>query len=513
MSTLDTLENPLREGMRLETSPAPNTVVIFGASGDLAKRKLVPALYNLARDHRLPGGFSVVGFARSESSHDAYRTDMREAVAKFSTTGPPEDSLWDSFAQGLFYCTGNYDDLASYQRLSTLLDQLDAERGTGGNRVFYLSTPPSLISPIMDHIGKSGLSKGKDGGWARIIIEKPFGHDLASAQHLNQEVNRIFDEDQVYRIDHYRAKETVQNIVVMRFANGIFEPIWNRNFIDHIQITAAEAVGVEGRGGYYENAGAVRDMLQNHLLQLLALVAMEPPPSLDSTAIRDENIKVVKAIRPIPADRVNEFAIRGQYSRGWVGGAEAPGYRQEPGVNPESATETFAATKFYIDNWRWADVPFYMRSGKRMTKRATEIAVQFRNVPHRLFNQTAADLIEPNLLVIRVQPDEGITIKLAAKVPGQAMHLRSVNMDFRYGSSFGVRSSDAYERLILDCMLGDATLFTRRDMVEAGWALMMPVLESWQATKDKDLHFYQAGSWGPEAADSLMLEGRSWRRL
>ncbi|MBX7219726.1 MAG: glucose-6-phosphate dehydrogenase [Blastocatellia bacterium] len=513
MSALDSLENPLREGMRLEQSPAPCTVVIFGASGDLAKRKLVPGLYNLARDHRLPGGFSLVGYSRSEMSHEAYRNSMRDSVAKFSATGAPEDSLWDGFAAGMFYCTGGYDDPAGYQKLSEQLDQLDAERGTGGNRVFYLSTPPSLFNTIMDNIGKSGLSKGKNGGWCRVIVEKPFGHDLETAVALNSEVNRIFDEDQVYRIDHYRAKETVQNLVVMRFANGIFEPIWNRNFIDHVQITAAEAVGVEGRGGYYENAGALRDMLQNHLLQLLALVAMEPPTSLDANAIRDENIKAVKAIRAIPPDRVNEHAIRAQYTRGWMNGVEVPGYRQEPGVNPESTTETYAAVKLYIDNWRWAGVPFYMRSGKRMMKRASEIAIQFRSVPHGLFPSSAADLIEPNLLVIRVQPDEGITLKLAAKVPGLGMHPRSVNMDFRYGSSFGVRSSDAYERLLLDCMLGDATLFTRRDMVETGWQLMMPILDYWANAKGKDLHFYEAGSWGPEAAESLMLEGRAWRQL
>jgi glucose-6-phosphate 1-dehydrogenase len=299
----------------------------------------------------------------------------------------------------------------------------------------------------------------------------------------------------------------------MRFANGIFEPVWNRRYIDHVQITAAESVGVEGRGGYYEDSGALRDMLQNHLLQLLALVAMEPPTSLDANAIRDEAIKVAKSMRPIPPDRIDEFAVRGQYGRGWIGGAAVPGYREEHGVNPESSTETFAALKFYIDNWRWSDVPFYLRSGKRMTKRAAEIAVQFRNVPMRLFNTTASDLHEPNLLVMKIQPDEGLTLRLSAKVPGHALHLRSVNMDFRYGSSFGVRSSDAYERLLLDCMLGDATLFTRRDMVETGWALMMPILDHWKAQGSTNLHFYEAGSWGPKAADALMEEGREWRRL
>ncbi len=509
----NTTENPLREGVSVERTPAPCTVIIFGASGDLAKRKLVPALFNLAREHRLPGGFSMVGYSRSEISHEAFRDMMHESVAQFSSSGPPTPVEWDGFAEGLFYVAGKYDNLDDYLKLKAQLEKLDAERGTSGNRVFYLSTPPSLIGPIMDTLGKSGLSRSPEGGWTRIIIEKPFGYDLETAKALNHEVARVFEEDQVYRIDHYRAKETVQNIVAMRFANGIFEPVWNRRYIDNIQITAAEAVGVEGRGGYYEGAGAVRDMLQNHLLQLLALVGMEPPTSLDANAVRDEAIKVAKAIRPIPADKVDDFAVRGQYSKGWVSGKSVPGYREEEGVKPNSSTETFAAIKFYIDNWRWSDVPFYIRSGKRMTKRAAEIAIQFRQVPMRLFNPTAADLHEPNLLVMKIQPEEGLTMRLSAKLPGHAIHLRSVNMDFRYGSSFGVRSSEAYERLLLDCMLGDATLFVRRDMVETGWELMMPILNHWKNIGEANLPFYDAGTWGPEEANSLMAEGREWRRL
>ncbi len=505
--------NPLREEARVERTPDPCTIVIFGASGDLAKRKLVPALFNLARERWLPGGFSMVGYARSPLSDEALRAQMFDAVTEFSSSGPPTGAEWASFAAGLFYCQGGYDDPAGYERLKARLATIDAERGTGGNRIFYLSTPPSLIGPIMDALGASGLARSAPGSWTRIIIEKPIGYDLQTARELNAHVGRIFDEDQVYRIDHYRAKETVQNIVVMRFANGIFEPVWNRRYIDHVQITAAEVVGVEGRGGYYEGSGAVRDMLQNHLLQLLALVAMEPPTSLDANAIRDEAVKVARAIRPIPRDAVDAHAVRGQYTAGWVGGKIVPGYREEEGVSPTSTTETYAAVKLEIDNWRWAGVPFYLRSGKRMTKRAAEIAVQFRQVPMRLFTTTEADLQEPNLLVMKIQPDEGLTLRLAAKLPGHAIHLRSVNMEFRYGTSFGVRSSEAYERLLLDCMFGDATLFTRRDMVETGWALVMPILDHWAASGERNLHFYEAGTWGPEAADQLLEEGRTWRRL
>ncbi|QUV80861.1 glucose-6-phosphate dehydrogenase [Chloracidobacterium sp. D] len=505
--------NPLRAEARVERTPDPCTVVIFGASGDLAKRKLVPALFNLARERRLPGGFSIVGYSRSPLSDEALRALMYEAVVQFSSSGPPTAAEWESFAAGMFYCQGGYDDVAGYTRLKERLAAIDAERGTSGNRIFYLSTPPSLIGPIMDTLGASELARSAPGSWTRIIIEKPLGYDLKTAQELNAHISRIFDESQVYRIDHYRAKETVQNIVAMRFANGIFEPVWNRRYIDHVQITAAEAVGVEGRGGYYEGSGAVRDMLQNHLLQLLALVAMEPPISLEADAIRDEAIKVAKAIRPLVPSEVDAHAVRGQYTAGWVGGKAVPGYREEEGVSPTSTTETYAAIRFEIDNWRWAGVPFFLRSGKRMTKRAAEIAVQFRQVPMRLFSTTEADLHEPNLLVMKIQPDEGLTLRLAAKLPGHAIHLRSVNMEFRYGTSFGVRSSEAYERLLLDCMFGDATLFTRRDMVETGWALMMPILDHWAASGERNLHFYEAGTWGPEAANRLMDEGRAWRRL
>jgi len=505
--------NPLRAEAHVERTPPPCAIVIFGVSGDLAKRKLVPALFNLARERRLPGGFSIVGYSRSPMSDEALRSLMYDAVIRFSNTSPPTTAEWDSFAAGMFYCQGEYDDIAGYARLAERLAAIDAERGTSGNRIFYLSTPPALVGPIIDTLGASGLAQSRPGSWTRIVIEKPLGYDLATARELNTRISRIFQEDQVYRIDHYRAKETVQNIVALRFANGIFEPVWNRRYIDHVQITAAETVGVEGRGGYYESAGAVRDMLQNHLLQLLALVGMEPPTSLDADAIRDEAVKVAKAIRPIPPDEVDAHAVRGQYTAGWVGGKMVPGYREEEGVSPNSTTETYAAIRFEIDNWRWAGVPFFLRSGKRMTKRAAEIAVQFRQVPMRLFSTTEADLHEPNLLVMKIQPDEGLTLRLAAKLPGHAIHLRSVNMEFRYGTSFGVRSSEAYERLLLDCMFGDATLFTRRDMVETGWALMMPILDHWAASGERNLHFYEAGTWGPEAANRLMDEGRAWRRL
>lgn len=506
-----TIDNPLREGVRLERTADPCTVIIFGASGDLTKRKLVPALYRLTQERLLPAEFAIVGFARSPMSHDEFRAKMKDAIVTYSEAKRIDEQVWDSFAKGIFYVAGDVNNADAYQEISKLLEKIDAERGTAGNRVFYLSTSPSLYAEAVQQLGKAQLAKPEGKGWTRIIIEKPFGHDLESAKELNVEVARVFDEDQVYRIDHYLGKETVQNLMVFRFANGIFEPVWNRRYVDHVQITNAEAIGVEGRGGYYDTAGVLRDMIQNHVFQVTSLIAMEPPISLSANAVRDEKIKAMQAVRAIPPDKVNEFVVRGQYAAGAVAGKPVPGYRDEKDVKPNSQTDTFAALKLYFDNWRWADVPFYLRSGKRMPKRVTEIAIHFRKAPLQLF-KSAQQEIEPNVLVIRVQPDEGITLRIGAKVPGQATRIRWVNMDFRYGASFGVASPEAYERLLLDCILGDSTLYARRDMTERGWEIVMPILEAWQDSKD-EIPKYEAGTWGPTEAEELIeRDGREWRR-
>ena len=499
--------------MRLERTAEPCTMVIFGASGDLTKRKLVPALYRLTQQRLIPGEFAVIGIARSVMSDDEFRTKMREAITEYGEEKTIDDAVWQSFANGLFYLPGAFDDVSIYQRLRDALARCDRERGTSGNHLFYLSTAPSFFSLIAQQLGAAGLAHPEaNRGWTRLIIEKPFGHDLDSARALNAELARVFDEDQVYRIDHYLGKETVQNLLVFRFANSIFEPLWNHQYIDHVQITNAEAIGVEGRGAYYEEAGVVRDMIQNHVFQVTSLIAMEPPASLSAKHVRDEKVKAMQTVRPIPPDRVDEFAVRGQYGAGYVLGERVVGYREEPGVNPQSSTETFAALKLYFDNWRWAGVPFYIRSGKRLTKRVTEIAIQFKDVPQRLFTQTDAPL-EPNVLVIRIQPNEGITLRFGAKLPGQATRIRWVNMDFRYGSSFGVQPPEAYERLLLDCMLGDSTLYARRDMTERGWEIVTPILEAWKKPAT-DFPNYEAGTSGPQAADDLIeRDGRHWRRL
>ncbi len=508
----DTPANPLREGLRMARTPEPNIVVIFGASGDLTKRKLVPALYNLELERLLPNNFGIVGFARRATPHEEFRQHMLEGINQFSRNKPADPSVWDSFSQGIFYCEGNFDDLEAYKRLSTLLDQLDKERGTAGNRLFYLATAPEYFPVILDHLGQAGLSKSATNGWVRVIIEKPFGRSLETAKALNQTAHANFDEKQLYRIDHYLGKETVQNILALRFANGIFEPLWNRNYIDHVQITVAESVGVEGRGGYYETAGVIRDMIQNHILQVMTLVAMEPPSEIEADSVRDEKLKVVKSIRPIAATEVNTFTVRGQYGYGTNGGKPVPGYRQEPSVDPKSTTETFAAFKFFVDNWRWANVPFYLRSGKRLPKRVTEIAIQFKQAPLQLFGQ-GAEALDPNLLTLRIQPDEGIALRFGSKVPGQAINVRPVKMDFRYGAAFGGEPPEAYERLQLDCMLGDATLFTRADEVEAAWTLIDPIIAGWQANPPTDFSNYEAGTWGPQAAhDMLEQDGHKWRR-
>ncbi len=507
-----TFDNPLSAGLRIQRSAEPCVVVIFGASGDLTKRKLLPALYSLVQQNLVASGFSIVGTARTPMTHDEFRASTKSALTEFSEHRPVDETEWNSFASGLFYVATDPKDQGSYKNLSDLLQQIDRQRGTSGNRLFYLSTPPSLYIDIIRSLGAAGQNQADHGGWRRIIIEKPFGRDLESARILNREALAVFQEDQIYRIDHYLGKETVQNIIVLRFSNGIFEPVWNRYFIDHIQITAAESIGIENRGGYYEQSGAFRDMIQNHMMQLMALVAMEPPVALEANAVRDEKTKVTRAIRDFTIDEVDQYAVRGQYGEGAVGGQKVIGYRQESNVNPKSSTETYAAFKLLIDNSRWSDVPFYLRSGKRLPKRVTEIAIQFKRPPHLLFKGTKSGDLEPNFLVVRIQPDEGISLKFGAKLPGQAIQIRTVNMDFQYGTSFGKKSPEAYERLLLDAMLGDSTLFARGDMVELSWELVMPILQKWTETTG---HFpnYEAGEWGPkEADDFLERDGRRWRR-
>ena len=506
-------ENPLRHGRRMNRSPEPCAMVIFGGSGDLTRRKLVPALYNLSRKRMIPGGFTILGISRSPMKDEEYRSRLREWVDKAEEAAPSDPETWEPFSQGIYYLPANFHDAAMYARLKEVLAAYDTRRGTGGNRIFYLATAPSDYVDIIRNLGSAGMAR-EDSGWVRAIIEKPFGRDLASARALNREVSAVFREDQVYRIDHYLGKETVQNLLVFRFANGIFEPIWNRQYVDHVQITAAENIGVGTRGAYYEEAGALRDMIQNHMMQLLTLVAMEPPPDFAPNSVRDEKAKVLRSIRPCTPEEVGRVAVRGQYGRGFVGGREMPAYREEQGVSPDSTTETFAAIRFTIDNWRWAGVPFYVRTGKNLAKRATEIAILFRRTPHLIFRQAPTDQVESNVLALRIQPDEGITLKFEAKLPGQSMNIRPVSMDFRYGSTFGPHLSSAYERLLLDCMVGDPTLFDRIDSVELAWSLVQPFLDRWSSTDGGPIPTYTSGSWGPAEADALLArENRRWRRL
>jgi glucose-6-phosphate 1-dehydrogenase len=520
MSAAPTLvPNPLREGLHEERVPEPATIVIFGASGDLTKRKLVPALYSLARDRLLPARFAVVGYARKPLTDDVFREDMRAGCDEFARRRPVDPELWNTFANLLFYQEGSYDDPAAYQALKKRLEDIETQLGLPGNRVFYLSIPPASFATVVRQLGAAGLTStgGGDGRerFARVIIEKPFGTDLDTARQLNADIHQTLTEKQIYRIDHYLGKETVQNLLVFRFANGIFEPVWNNRFVDHVQITGAETVGVEGRGGYFENAGILRDMVQNHLFQVVSLAAMEPPVALDADAVRDEKVKVLKALRPIPSSEMDAHVVRAQYAAGSIAGKKVVGYREEPGVSRSSQTETYVAMKFFIDSWRWAGVPFYLRSAKRMPKRVTEIAIHFKEAPHLLFGKKGEG-IRPNVLSIRIQPDEGITLNFGSKLPGPAMDVAPVSMEFRYGSSFGVEPPEAYERLILDCLLGDNTLFTRADEVEASWTWISRIHKHWKeqaAAGVVPLASYAAGSWGPEPADRLLsADHRAWRR-
>ncbi len=489
--------------------PEPSVVIIFGASGDLTKRKLLPALFHLEQAGLLPEEFSIVGVARRPLEGE-FAKDMKDGILKYGGVKEGAEHL-DEFIGKVKYHAMNFDDAAGYDQLKALLEKIDKESGTKGNRLFYLATAPEYFADIINHLGEKGMAK-PGSGQVRAIIEKPFGHDLQSARELNDDINKVFDESQIFRIDHYLGKETVQNILVFRFANGIFEPIWNRNFIDHVEITAAESIGIEGRGPFYEKAGALRDVVQNHVMELLSFVAMEPPVSFEAEAVRGEKVKVWRAIKPIPI----EDTVRGQYGPGTVGAEQAKGYREEERVDPNSQTETFAAFRLEIENWRWAGVPFYIRAGKRMAKRTTEVTVVFKQPPMRLFAESGGpcDEIHPNLITMRIQPDEGISLRFGAKVPSTGMSVCPVVMDFNYAAAFGTSSANGYERLLLDAMLGDATLFAHRDGVEATWTLYTPVLEAWAKSAQAKFPNYPAGTWGPEAADELLQrDGREWQRL
>jgi glucose-6-phosphate 1-dehydrogenase len=498
-----------------ERTPDPCVVVIFGASGDLTKRKLLPALYHLEQSGLLPKDFAVVGVAR-RPLEKTFAPDMKEGILSGGGV-EKDDAKLDPFVGKVQYHAMNFDDAAGYEALKSALADIDTKFGTKGNRLFYLATAPEYFSDIIKYLGEHCMAKPADCGdgknWVRVIVEKPFGHDLESARQLNDEVNKVFDENQVFRIDHYLGKETVQNILVFRFANGIFENVWNRNYIDHVEITAAESIGIEGRGPFYETAGALRDVVQNHVMELLSFVAMEPPVSFEAAAVRAEKVKVWKAIQPIhPAD-----TVRGQYGPGTVDGKAVVGYRQEERVHPRSQTETYAALRLEIENWRWAGVPFYIRAGKRLAKRVTEITIQFKLPPLLLFKDAqgkGGEGIRPNVLSMRIQPDEGITLQFGAKVPGPTMTISKVDMDFSYADAFGKSSANGYERLLLDAMLGDATLFAHRDGVEATWSLMTPILEAWAKDPIRDLPNYAAGTWGPATADAMLKsDGRKWRKL
>jgi glucose-6-phosphate 1-dehydrogenase len=501
--------NPLLDGLRIEPTPEPTALVIFGASGDLTRRKLLPALYHLSRGQRLPARFAVIGVARSPMSHDEFRQQFHDSLKEFANVARPDD-VSSALARDMAYVQGEMDDPGLYQRLAACLKEVGAPEGV----LFYLAIPPTVYATVVEQLGAAGLIRAEGGrSWRRVIVEKPFGTDLASAQSLNHLLHTHLDESQIFRIDHYLGKETVQNLLVFRFANGMFEPVWNRRYIDHVQITAAETVGVERRASYYEGAGALRDMVQNHLMQVLALIAMEPPIAFSAENVRDRKIDVLASIQPIVEDGPANV-VRAQYTAGWVNGAEVPDYRAEEGVDPASTTETYVALRLLLDSWRWAGVPFYLRTGKRLPKRTTEIAIQFRRPPLHIFKRISPTAIASNLLIVNVQPDEGISVRFEAKLPGSRLQLAPVMMNFRYGSAFGMPVPEAYETLLLDAMLGDTTLFARHDFVETSWGLISPIHESWAASGAADVATYEAGDWGPPEASAMMAaDGRRWRTL
>jgi glucose-6-phosphate 1-dehydrogenase len=488
----------------------PCAMVIFGASGDLTKRLLMPAIYNLACERLLPAHFAIVGTALDELSHDAFRERLGRDIRLF-TTRDFDERPWEELAARLYYVPGRFDDPGLYRRLADLLAEVDARHGTVGNRLFYLATPPAVFQTISENLGTAGLARPARPAWARLVIEKPFGQDLDSARTLTRALTAVWGEEQIYRIDHYLGKETVQNVLIMRFANGIFEPLWNRNYVDHIQITVAEKVGVEGRGNYYERSGALRDMMQNHLFQMLAYVAMEPPSSFAPDTIRNEKAELLNALHPLLPEDVLAHALRGQYSGGTIDGNLVRGYREEPDVGAESSTETFVALKLHVDNWRWSGVPFYLRCGKRMPVRRTDIAIQFKRAPEVLFRNSPGCQLGANQLILNIQPDQRVELRFEAKVPGPAVALQTVTMHFEYREAFHAARGTGYETLLYDCMIGDATLFSRSDLVETAWRFMTPILDVWRSLPPRDFPNYPAGTWGPPAAHALIeRDGRAW---
>ncbi|MBI3281687.1 MAG: glucose-6-phosphate dehydrogenase [Acidobacteria bacterium] len=504
--------NPFHDPLRFERRVPPCAVVIFGASGDLTRRKLMPALYRLAYERRVPPEFAVIGSARTSLSDDEFRAAVRAGIEEFIEETPFDEDLWHGFAQNIFYRPGDLHDPDYFTHLRERLDEVEQSRRTQGNVLFYVATQPAHYEAAIHGIDYAKLQRGR--GWRRIVVEKPFGHDLASARSLNDALHEVFSETEIYRIDHYLGKETVQNILAFRFGNGIFEPLWNRRYVNHVQITAAESIGLEGRAGYYAQSGALRDMIQNHLLQVMATMAMEPPAAFEADTVRDERAKLLRAVRILKPEEVPLYSAAGQYGSARIGTQDVPGFREEPGVDADCNTDTYSAATFYVDNWRWAGVPFYVRTGKRLPKRITDIAIQFNAAPHSPFEdrgREAPDGIAPNLLVLRVQPDQGITLRFLSKHPGPGMQLRPVTMDFKYGTSFGTRSPTAYETLLVDALNGDTTLYTRQDMVEASWAVVQPILD-YRGRHKLQVPSYTAGTWGPREADEMLARnGHAWR--
>jgi glucose-6-phosphate 1-dehydrogenase len=512
------MNNSFRTGLKHSLKVNPCIVVIFGVTGDLTHRKLAPALYNLSVDGLLPVNFSLVGFARREYTDEAFREVIHESVAQHSRRKPLDEVLWKEFSNHSFYVQSGFDDEAGYNKLRELLEEIDRQGRTTSNRVYYFATAPEYFGTIAKNLKKAGLLDETKGNKARVVVEKPFGHSLESAVELNNTFTSSMNENQIYRIDHYLGKETVQNLLVFRFANGIFEPIWNHKYIDHIEISVCESLGVENRAGYFDKSGILRDIVQNHVFQLLCLVALEPPIEFEADAVRDEKVKVLRSVRRLTAGDVRKKVVRGRYQNGFIAGKSVSGYLGEPGVDAESTTETFVAIELALDNWRWAGVPFFLRSGKRLAKRITDISIHFKNVPYRLFQNEDVRELSPNVLSFQIQPDEGISLKISAKPPGPQVRVQPVNMDFSYGASFGVEPPEAYERLLLDAMRGDATLFTRSDEIEEAWSLLKPIQDAWEDKspgKSQPIYGYEAGSWGPIAADELVQSrvGKPWRRL